>query len=361
MNYSLIEGKAVLGYSFRKYSIEGGVEYSYTSTKQNLLGTKEFAESSSFNDQYQNLYAIFVSTDYKVTKELRLNVGMRGEMTSNKYASCSSDYTESKVYWTPKLYATYAPEEIKLNFAYSYNTYRPFYFFLTSGYTFLSPTLWQTGNPTLKIDKEHNFDLSINWKKVYAYISYGYGRDRCDYGLSYNFDKRYSIMYPVSVPRISSWAIMIQQRADVRNWHPSLMGVLLLQNLKFGTENETFNKPYLRLQWKNMLKLPLDIYAYANLMWESSGHTNLYHVHNRFRFDLSFSKNVGLFKLNLSLENLLNTWRLKYTLSSNQVCYVQNNKPYGPIVTLSCSYTYNQNKRKQSYQGGYSSSESKRL
>ena len=363
MKYSLVETKAVLGYSSTKYSIEGGVEYSYTSTKQDFYGANGFTESSSFNNQYQNLYAVFVSAGYKATKELRLNAGMRGEITSNKYTSSdiSSDYTESDTYWTPKLWATYAPGNVKLDFAYSFNIYRPFYFFLTSGYTFLSPTLWQTGNPTLKTDKEHNIDLSINWKKTYAYISYGYGRDRCDYGLSYISDKKYSIMYPVSVPKMSSWAIMLQQRADVRNWHPSLVGVLLLQNLRFGAGYETFNKPYLRLQWKNMLKLPLDIYAYANLMWESSGHTNLYYVHNRFRIDVSLSKNIGFFNFNLSLDNLLNTWRLKYTLSSNQVCYIQNNKPYGPIVTLSCSYNFNQNKRKQSYQGGYSSSEAKRF
>lgn len=340
MKYSLVEAKAVLGYSFKKYSIEGGVEYSYTSTKQDLYGVSGFTESSSFNNQYQNLCAVFVSAGYRATKELRLNAGMRGEFTSNKYTSSdiSSDYTESEIYWTPKLWTTYSSGNIKFNFAYSFNIYRPFYFFLTSGYTFLSPTLWQTGNPTLKIDKEHNFDLSINWKKTYAYISYGHGRDRCDYGLSYNSDKKYSIMYPVSVPKMISWAIMLQQRADIRNWHPSLVGILLLQNLRFGADNETFNKPYLRLQWKNMLKLPLDIYAYVNLMWESSGHTNLYYVYNRFRIDLSLSKNVGLFNFNLSLDNLLNTWRLKYTLYSNQVCYIQNNKPYGPIVTLSCSY-----------------------
>ena len=30
---------------------------------------------------------------------------------------------------------------------------------------FLSPTLWKTGNPSLEIDREHNFDLSITWKK----------------------------------------------------------------------------------------------------------------------------------------------------------------------------------------------------
>ena len=83
---------------------------------------------------------------------------------------------------------------------------------------------------------------------------------------------------------------MIQQRADIRNWHPSIVGILLLQDLHFGTINESFNKPYLRLQWKNMLKLPLDVYAYANLTWESSGHTNLYYVHNRFRLDMALSK-----------------------------------------------------------------------
>ena len=363
MNYSLIEAKAVMDYTFNKYTLEGGIEYSFTSTKQNLSGKNTSIELPSFNNQYQNLYAAFIFTKYQATKELRFNAGIRGEVTSNRYTSSdiSSFHSESNIYWTPNVSIAYSPKNLKFNFTYSANLYRPFYFFLTSGYTFLSPTLWQTGNPSLKIDREHNFDLSINWKKTYAYISYGYGRNRCDYGLSYNPEKFYSVMYPVSVPQISSWAFMVQQRADIRNWHPTFVGVLLLQNLHFGANNDSFNNPYLRLQWKNMFKLPLNIYAYANLNWESSGHTNLYYVHSRFRLDLSFSKEIGPFNLNLSLDNLLNTWKLEYTLLSNGVCYIQNNKPYGPIVTFSCSYNLNQNKRKRSYKGGYSSSESKRF
>lgn len=363
MTYSLVEAKAVMGYTFKKFTLEGGIEYSYTSTEQDLSGNSTPVDGSAFNNQYQNLYVAFVSANYQATKEFRFNAGIRGEVTSNRYTSSdvSSDHSESDVYWTPNVSMAYVPKNVKFNFTYSANIYRPYYFFLTSGYTSLSPTLWQTGNPSLKIDREHNFDLSVNWRKTYAYISYGYSRNRCDYGLSYNPEEYYSVMYPVSVPQISSWAFMIQQRADIRNWHPTIVGILLLQDLHFGADNDSFNNPYLRLQWKNMLKLPLDIYAYANLNWESSGHTNLYYVHSRFRLDFSLSKGIGPFKINLSLDNLLNTWKLEYTLSSNGVCYIQNNKPYGPVVTFSCSYNLNQNKRKRSYQGGYSSSESKRF
>lgn len=363
MDYSLVEAKAVVDYVFNKFTLESGIEYSFTSTKQKLSGENTPVDAPSFNNQYQNLYAAFVSANYRPTDKLRFNAGIRGELTSNKYTSSNifSDNSESNLYWTPKVGVTYAPKDLKFNFTYSANLYHPFYFFLTSGYTFLSPTLWKTGNPSLEIDREHNFDLSITWKKTYAYLSYGYGRNRCDYGLSYDPREECSIMYPVSVPKISSWAFMIQQRADIRNWHPSIVGILLLQDLHFGTINESFNKPYLRLQWKNMLKLPLDVYAYANLTWESSGHTNLYYVHNRFRLDMALSKSIGSFNLNLSLDNIFNTWKLEYTLSSNGVCYIQNNKPYGPIITISCSYNLNKTKHKHSYQGGYSSSESRRF
>lgn len=363
MRYSLIEGKGVIEWSIKKWMIEGGAEYSYTSTKQDFFSSSDIFNSSSFNNQYQNLYAAFLYVNYKATKELKLNAGIRGELTSNKYTSSDINYnfSESNNYWTPNFRITYTQKNVKINFSYSFNIYRPFYFFLTSGYSFLSPTLWQTGNPTLKVDKEHNFDLSVNWKKTFAYISYGQGFNRCDYGLTYDAGREYSIMYPVSVPKMSSWVLMIQQRLDVRNWHPSFVGILLLQDLHFGSNDDSFNKPYVRLQWKNMLKLPFEVYAYANLNWESSGNTNLYYVHNRFRMDLSLSKSLGHFNLNLSLDNLLDTWRLKYTLTSNGVCYIQDNKPYGPILTLSCSYNFSQNKTKRNYQGGYTSSESKRF
>lgn len=355
MDYILADGELKFNYSAKKIAINWGINYSYTSTKQNTSGLNTPVDSKNYNDQYHSLYGVFADGRYNLTSDWCVGAGARLEVSDNRYRSTADRTNRTEVYFTPDVSIRFNRGGISTSLSYRSNLYRPVYYFLTSGYSFLSPTLWQTGNPLLKNDKEHEFNLDFSWKKTYIYLLYGISKNRCDYGLSYDAETRQSTMYPVSIPKMSNFAVLVQQRFDVGIWHPSVTGILLLQDLKFGTPERNFNKPYFRLQMKNRLSLPYGLQTYVNINYETAGNTNLYYVHSRFRTDILINKVLGAFSLDLSVNNIFDSWRLKYTLESNGVRYIMDNKPMGPVIKLSCVYTLN--KSKKVYQGGHSSSE----
>lgn len=361
MDYDLVDGKFNLDFRSGKWSASAGLEYSYTSTRQVQRSENSPADNRSENNQYHNLYALYATAMYTLSSHWTVNAGIRGELSSNHYSYDGESQPESgsDFYLTPNLGVNYYGGGVYASLTYSSNLYRPVYYFLTTGFSSLSPTLWQTGNPFLKEDHENQFQFSLSWKKSYFYILYGLGKNRCDYGLSYDPEMEVSIMNPVSVPKMQNVAIVLQQRMNIGVWNPTFTGILLMQHLRFGDLNEKFEKPYLRIQWQNYFSLPWRLQAYANLYYSTNGHTNLYRAHQTFSGDIILCRTFGPVSVDIYANNILNTSKLAYTLSMNGVKYVTDRKACGPSFQL--SVTYNFKSSKANYKGGHKSSDLNRL
>lgn len=361
MEYKLLDCRADVDYTHGKLNFNAGVQYTFTSTMQTFDGRSSILGEQTTNRQEQNLLAIYSILKLKLNSTLNIRLGIRDEIEILNYKQNEIKIENSSGthnYITPSMDIIYHHGDLKAILSYNYNLYRPAYSFLSENVTFITPTLYARGNPFLQNDKEHQFDLSLFWKKSYIDFRYGISLDRVDNAVVYDEEQTLSFMTPSLIGRMGNFAFVAQQRLDIGFWHPTITAILLLQNAKYGTPQRTYNKPYFRLQWKNLFNLPYKIRLYPTFYYESSGNTNLYSIHDRFITSVSINRSFGNWSFVLSAKDIFNSWKNEYEINTNNMNYRVYQK-YG--TTISVDITYNFNTVKKKYKGKSNASELNRL
>lgn len=361
MEYKLLDCRADLDYTYNKWNISFGAQYTFTSTLQTFDGQESLLQELTTNKQMQSLWAIYASFKLKLSSKWNFMLGARDEIGILNYSLNGMKVNEESGahnYFTPKANITYHDANFNATASYSYNIYRPGYAFLSNNATIVSPTLYSKGNPFLRNNKEHEFAVSVYWKKTYLYCRYGISLGRMDNAVGYHASQELSFITPFSIRRMANVVALVQQRMDFGIWHPTIMAIMLMQNTKYGTPERTYNKPYLRVQWKNLLSLPCKFNFYPTFYYESTGNTNLYTVRHRFIANMSLSRSFGKLSASISVKDLFNGWKNEYLINTNNMKYRTYNK-YGTSFTV--ELTYDINSAKKRYKGNSTSSELNRL
>lgn len=348
---SLWAAKLVLNKKLQNTGMEVGIDLSRTSNNQDF--TSETSDHSSFlkpgvDDVKQNLYAMFGSFDWSPNKQWNIYGGIRWESTDSKYRHDNvPDQALSRSYNNilPNIGISFN-SGIRATLFYRASVYRPGYRMLDNNYVYVTPTLWETGNPELSATSVHRIGLNLSYKKFVLQSSFNANKGNVSAIYHFDSEKGINVTKPINLPDYTSFQLTAMQQLDFGFWHPTLQGVFYVQNLKYGTPSRRYDKPLYTLSMNNRADLPGGIYAYLNIFCLGTGNQDVTYSHGTWQVSATLNKTWKNWTFTLSANDLLGTWRQPFDTATNTVKYSSNRTGGSQSVSMSIRYTLNSAKGK---------------
>lgn len=338
--------RLALSRTIGKVALEAGAELGRTSNLQDYKGfsTGDFDFLKPESDRtIQNLYAGYVDFTWTISPKWRVFGGVRLESTNTDFCqngvkidNLSRSYTDL----LPNIGVQFLSPLI-LSAYYKSRVARPGYGSLDNTYVYVTPTLWETGNPALQPALAHVAGIDIMYKKFILQTSFSSVRRAISTEYVYNPVDRINVSRPVNLPTYFAFQAVAVQQFDFSFWHPTLQGVIYVQNLRYGNPERKYNKPLYSLSLNNRFDLPWGIYAYLNFSMLGSGYQNMDYTKPYWQTSLALSKRWKHFTFTLSANDIFGTWRQKVGTLTNTVDYLSNRTGASRLVALSIRYTLN--------------------
>ena len=362
---NIVAAKADLSARWKYMNLNLGGQYSFTRTQQsfvaNVTEAKKIFEDSS-DEERQHLAAGYIAANWKIGKKWSSRTELRVEYTDFTYLENGKivpEQTKGFTDWLPYVSINY--QDGVYGFGLSYNTavVRPSYSMLANSYTYSSHTLWFMGNPLLKSELDRNLELSFNYHQTSLAFTYVHCMRELASAYFYLADKQMNIYKVINLPSYNYLQITLGQRFNIGNWHPSLYGLLKVQNLKYGEPKNSYDTPRFRIIVRNRFDLPWKIYGYFDGMWIGRGNSSTNYTKNRVILDMGLNKSIGSWAFTIYWNDCFKLWHQVNLVETNGVSYYQNLKGASHNVFVSATYTFN---KKKNYNGkGAAQSEVNRL
>ncbi len=344
-------GKLVLTRKFQNTEIEIGGDISRTSNNQDF--TSVASDHSSFlkpgeDKVKQNLYAVFGSFDWASNQRWNVYGGIRWESTNSKYSHdniLNPEISRSYVNLLPNIGISFN-SDIHATLFYRASVYRPGYQLLDNNYIYVTPTLWETGNPELKTTLVHRIGFNLSYRRFILQSSFTINERKSSAVYYYDTEKSITLTKPINLPRYKSFRVVAVQQLDFSFWHPTLQGVFYIQDLIYGNPQRKYNKPIYTLSMNNRFDIPGGFYAYLNIYGIGTGNQEVVYSHGTWQTSLTFNKSWNNWTFTLSANDLFGTWRQPFDTITNTVAYSSNRKGGSRAVALSVRYTLNTAKGK---------------
>ena len=343
--------KLVLTRKLQNTEIEVGSDITRTSNNQDFSSVA--SDNSSFlkpgeDDVKQNLYAVFGSFDWTPNHKWNIYGGLRWESTDSKYRHDNVHNPEmSRSYGNilPNIGVSFNAG-IHASLFYRASVYRPGYQSLDNNYIYVTPTLWETGNPELKTTLVHRIGLNLSYQKFTLQSSFKVNERNSSAAYYYDVDKGINVTQPINLPRYNSFQMVAVQQLDFGFWHPTLQGVFYVQDLKYGAPQRKYDKPLYTLSMNNRFDIPGGVYAYLSIFGMGTGNQDVVYSHGSWQASLTINKSWKNWTFTLSANDLFGTWRQPFDTATNTVAYSSNRKGGSQSVSINIRYTLNTAKGK---------------
>lgn len=348
---SLWSGKIVLSRKISKVEIEAGSEISYTRNNQDYLGAStgnlDFITPETDNVK-QYLYAGFVSFNWTPNNIWNMYGGLRLESTNTDFRQNNvlrEDLSKSYTDLLPNLGISFN-SSIRMSLFYRASVSRPGYQSLDNTYVYVTPTLWETGNPELRSTLRHKIGLNLYYKKFILQSSFTMNKRNVTSIYRYDNTDRINVVQPVNLPDYNSFQLVAVQQLDFGFWHPTIQGVFYVQDLKYGSPVRKYDKPLYTLSLNNRFDIPGSFYAYLNLFGIGTGNQDVIYSRGSWQASVTLNKTWKSWAFTLSANDIFNTWRQKFDTFTNTVDYSSDIKGGSRSIALSIRYTLNAAKGK---------------
>lgn len=337
--------KLKINRKFGNIDVEAGAEYAHTKNDQYFTsqGLSDMFFTSASDMVRQNLQAYFLSFDYDISPKWNIYGGIRYENTDSRYErDMILDNNLSRKYhdFLPNLGIQFK-SPVTLAMYYRANVGRPSYSLLDNNFAYVTPTLWETGNPELVASRAHNVGVSLYYRNFIFQGTYIRSENAVGSVYQYNAGLNANVRTNVNLPDYDIWQLVASQGFNVKFWHPTVQGVLLLQNLQYGDPIRKYNKPFYQLSLNNRFDLPAGIYAYLSAFYLGTGNTTTTYSRGTWQMALTLSKSYRNWTFTLSANDIFGTWKQRFDTYSNTVDYKSDIKGASQHVSVTARYTIN--------------------
>ena len=352
-DYDVFAARVDYGYMVKKIQLEVGANYSLTNNTGRFTLLKSEGSNMSENSldkERQNLFACYARGSYALSNNWNITAGLRAEFLDFKYFSNKilvKEQSKSYANYLPELSISYKTKKYGVDLDYSESLRRPSYGLLNNNYTYVTHTSWETGNPLLKPSWEKSVSLRISCgQTIFSAI---YAREEQSINTTYSYlpEQKVNLRKNVNLPDYNVFLFVLSHSLNINFWHPTIKGLLFVQNLEYGNPVKQYKKPFGKIEINNRLDLPCKIYAYINWSWLSNGNQNTSFLKDRSNLNIMLNKNYKEWSFTVSLDNILGTWRDYSIIDTNGVLYSENRKGVFSGV-ISVSYKFN---KKRNYKG----------
>lgn len=277
----------------------------------------------------ENLQAIYISGSKRLSKQIDLQIGLRGESVQTKGVSKTMDQTnkESYVKLFPSVYFNYTIQDDNvISFNYNrrinrppYNLLNPFRFYSTS-------FNYSEGNPFLQPFFTDNFELSHIYKNNYASLYISYISDKYDVVTYVDPETIMQIVRPDNFYDQISYGIFDGYSFSINNlWESNNDCTIyytktrssisnIVPSISSWSGNFTSNNMF-------MLNKEGKYKAEVNFSYQLPSLAGSYHLSSYYQLDLGFRANFLNEKLQISINvtDILKTNKKEFTQVVNSI------------------------------------------
>ena len=365
---NLYAAKLVVSGPLWKGRLSFGTEDMFTNRHNDF--TQSGFSADAFNHIRQSIYAGFL--------EYYLNIGRMNYGAGLRYEYQKTDYYEKDVLqaeqspsyrdWIPFVSIGYSRDNLNLAFSYRLNKYSPIYSMLQSSIDYESKYEYKSGDPHLKPQKQHSFNLSGNYKWLSFMAYYNYVLD-----MYMTWYKPYDeVNHPnvllqtmASVPHSYYCGANIRVAPSFGIWYPNLTVSVFYSHNNVDHLNipEFGSQPQFTFSMNNNLRLPhrwfLNLSGNVSTNAEMGIGRRKCMGNMQFRVSKNFMKNDAL-KVILVLQDLLHTGYYYFEANGTQSHRTFTRYADNQQVAINVRYTFNATRNK--YKGsGAGQSERQRL
>lgn len=348
----LAAGKVELSKTFSGVEVSAGVDFTNTVSKQRFMSETNHDDSGvllpATDDVRQNLFSVFASVDYSILEKLKLYGGIRYEMVDINYDRNhvhNSELSRNYRNLLPNIGVTFI-DAVTASLYYRQNIYRPSYTTLDRNYSYVTPTLWEAGNPELREVLIHDIGLNLSYRKFIFQASASRALHKI--GLVYLHDATIAsnVCTFANLPAYNYLQFVAVQSLDVKFWHPTLQGILYLQDLKYGEPLRSYTTPLYRLSFRNRFDLPYKIQAHLSFALFGSGNIEVQYCRPTWQTSLILSKNISNWTVTLTANDIFKSWRQKFITDTDNVRFTKNVKGASSYISLSVRYSFKSSPKK---------------
>ena len=352
-----------------KGSLTFGTEETFTNRWNDF--TQSGYASDAFNHIQQNIYAGFVEYYGQINKRWAYGLGVRYESQKTSYYEKGVlQEAQSPSYhdWLPFASISYSDKDLNLAFGYRLNKYSPDYDMLQTSVDYVSKYEYSGGEPLLKPQQQHGFNLSGSYKWVSLMANFNYVKDMyMTWYKPYNEETHPNVLFQTmaSIPDSYYWGVNVRLAPSIGIWYPNLtVGVDgYHETVDFLHIDQVGNQPKFNFNMSNNLKLPhrwfLNLSGYLSTRAAQGHGVSKCMGAMQFRVSKNFLKDDAL-KVMLVLRDVLHTGYYYFeaygTKSHRDYSRYTDNQNIG----INVRYTFNATRNK--YKGsGAGQSEKQRL
>ena len=363
INSSMFASKSVLKYNFGKNILEAGYEYTYTNRSDRYDNYNDFLPDADDNIKEHNI-AGFISATFPIGV-YELSGGLRYEHTiSNYYENGLLISDQSRKY--DRLFQnidfTFPIKKAKFTLSYTAKTKRPMYSQLSSN-KYDDRFTYETGNPLLKPEINHDVSLNGIYKWIFFSASYQCVKDAI-VGIvkPYQEGKPVNLMTYKNYNHISKYTAMVSLSPKISIWAPRLQFDIMGQDLKIpfmGTELR-MNNPLLFINFYNSISVGKGFTITGDMLYHTSGDMDIATLKPSWQINLGITKTIGNWFFQLSATDIFKTARNSMITHGTQMKLDKWNYSDSQAVRLTIRYAFNSTMSK--YKGkGAGQSEKNRL
>lgn len=364
INSSMFASKSVLKYNFGKNILEAGYEYTYTNRSDRYDNYNDFLPDADDNIKEHNI-AGFISATFPIGV-YELSGGLRYEHTiSNYYENGLLISDQSRKY--DRLFQnidfTFPIKKAKFTLSYTAKTKRPMYSQLSSNIQYDDRFTYETGNPLLKPEINHDVSLNGIYKWIFFSASYQCVKDAI-VGIvkPYQEGKPVNLMTYKNYNHISKYTAMVSLSPKISIWAPRLQFDIMGQDLKIpfmGTELR-MNNPLLFINFYNSISVGKGFTITGDMLYHTSGDMDIATLKPSWQMNLGITKTIGNWFFQLSATDIFKTARNSMITHGTQMKLDKWNYSDSQAVRLTIRYAFNSTMSK--YKGkGAGQSEKNRL
>ncbi|MDE6086621.1 MAG: outer membrane beta-barrel family protein, partial [Muribaculaceae bacterium] len=364
---TLLAGKLYLNFPLWKGNFNVGTQDSYTHTKLDFkMINTEVSEyiPSSLSDAKQTSASLFASWS-RMLGRLSLSAGARYEYVDYDFrvnGKRDENVSRRDNLLTPDISLGYSVnDESQISLSYKLATVKPPYSQLTGSLNYVGIHEIEGGNPALRDEKMHDFQIFGMWKGFIIQSDFTRALDTYAYVKQlYPANNLQLLMHPANID-VSALSIYLVWSQPVGRWMPNITTGAYRQWLSI--EGTHYNKPIFSYYFDNTFSLPGGWTVTANVSGQSQGdmHTNRFGA-SWFTMDASVGKvllNKSL-TIKLSATDIFNSANNDWSMNTFGV-FVDKRQSYDRRG-ISLNIIYNFHPQKSKYKGSSASeSELKRL
>lgn len=345
INSTMFASKGIVEYKFASNKIEGGYDYTWTNRKDNYENTSISLPDAQDRIKEQTI-AAFVGITIPV-KKLEFCGSVRYEHTNSDYYQQNIFIPgQSREYnrLCPSVDFSFPIYKANFTLSYSAKTKRPRYDQLGSSIQYDDRYTYETGNPLLRPELNHDISLAGLYKWIFFSASYQYVSNAI-IGVvdAYKENEPVNLMTFINYDHVSKYSIVLSLSPRISTWAPRLRLNLLGQRLETLSTNgnKHLDNPLLFISFYNSITLGNGFTTTGDIICRTYGDMDVVTMKPSWQINLGVTKTYKGWYFQINTNDIFKTARNSMRTYGKQMVLNKWNYSDSQAIRLTIRYSFN--------------------